>query len=89
MILAVATRVGLAHTGRPLRINRITVAAYWLLGLAVATRLLSPLFTSWYTMLLDISAGLWILAFALFLFVYGPMVLKPRADGRPERPVRK
>jgi uncharacterized protein involved in response to NO len=89
MILAVATRVGLAHTGRPLRVNRVTVTAYWLLALAIATRLLSSLFASWYTVLLDLSAGLWVLTFALFLYVYGPMVLQPRADGRPERPVRK
>ncbi|MCC6201739.1 MAG: NnrS family protein [Gammaproteobacteria bacterium] len=86
MILAVATRVGLAHTGRPLQVSRVTIAAYWLLGLAVTTRLVSPLFAQWYVAMLDLSAALWMLTFGLFVWVYGPMVLRPRADGRPERP---
>jgi len=29
------------------------------------------------------AAGLWTAAFVLFLWVYGPMLIKPRADGKP------
>lgn len=87
MILAVATRVGLAHTGRPLRVRRLIVVAYGVFGLAVITRLAGPLFPSVYSVMLDLSAGLWIVTFSLFLWVYAPMVVRPRVDGRPERPV--
>jgi uncharacterized protein involved in response to NO len=29
------------------------------------------------------AAVLWVLAFALFLAAYGPMLVFPRADGKP------
>lgn len=86
MILAVATRVGLAHTGRALQASRLTVVAYVVFAIAVIVRIVSPLAPARYQMLLDLSATGWMVTFALFLWVYAPMVIRPRVDGRPERP---
>jgi uncharacterized protein involved in response to NO len=33
--------------------------------------------------LLSAAAGSWIAAFALFLAIYAPILLSPRADGKP------
>jgi uncharacterized protein involved in response to NO len=80
MVLAVTTRVALGHTGRPLQAARLTVLAYWLLMLAVLVRVLGPLSGQGYLMMIDISAMGWILAFAIFTWVYWPILSWPRAD---------
>jgi uncharacterized protein involved in response to NO len=76
MVLAVSTRVALAHTGRKLHAARLTVLAYWMLLLAVLLRLLSPYFAN-YFLALDAAAAAWILAFGLFLWVYLPILTGP------------
>jgi uncharacterized protein involved in response to NO len=83
MILAVMTRATLGHTGRDLVASPMTVAAY----LALLAAALLRVFGS--AVLDDALAGhvaaalLWVLAFALFLAAYGPMLVMPRADGKP------
>jgi uncharacterized protein involved in response to NO len=79
MILAVTTRVALAHTGRPLHAARLTVVAYVLLAVAVFVRVLSPL-SSQYLVMVDVSAAGWIVAFGIFTWVYWPVLIGPRAD---------
>ncbi len=79
MILAVTTRVALAHTGRQLRAARLTVVAYWVLTLAAVLRIVSPL-GSYYLLLLDVSIAGWILAFMIFCWVYTPILTAPRVD---------
>ncbi|WP_448203092.1 NnrS family protein [Azospirillum sp. sgz302134] len=84
MILAVMTRATLGHTGRPLVAARPTVAAYLLLTAAAALRVLAPELPgdlSWHA--LEAAGAAWIAAFALYLWVYAPILLAPRADGRP------
>jgi uncharacterized protein involved in response to NO len=76
MVLAVSSRVALAHTGRRLHAARLTVLAYWLLLLAVLLRLLSPYFPN-YFLALDAAAAAWILAFGLFVWVYLPILTGP------------
>ena len=78
MVLAVTTRVALGHTGRPLAASRLTVFAYFLLMLAVLGRVLSPLTGNAYLSMIDISAAGWMLAFALFTWVYWPILCRPR-----------
>lgn len=85
MILAVATRVALGHTGRVLAAAPLTVAAYVILNAAVLVRIVSPFVPGSYLVLIDVAAGGWIAAFALFLWVYWPILTRPRIDGRPER----
>ena len=79
MVLAVTTRVALGHTGRPLQAARLTVLAYWLLMLAVLVRVLGPLSGKAYMMMIDISATAWILSFAIFTWVYWPILSRPKA----------
>jgi len=80
MVLAVTTRVALGHTGRPLQVARLTVLAYLLLMLAVLLRVLGPLSGKSYLMVIDISATGWILSFAIFTWVYWPILTRPRAN---------
>lgn len=80
MILAVMTRAALGHTGRDLTVGGSIAAAYVLLTLGVATRVLWP---SHYTWTLLVSGFLWTAAFALYLIVYAPILTLPRADGKP------
>ncbi len=80
MVLAVTTRVGLGHTGRPLQAARATVLAYWLLSLAVLLRVLGPLGGNNYMLMIDLSAAAWILAFGIFLWVYWPILSRSKGS---------
>jgi uncharacterized protein involved in response to NO len=80
MILAVSTRVALAHTGRQLHASKLTVCAYCFLLLAVLLRLISPLAGGAYFTLVDSSALAWVVAFVLFVLVYWPVLTGPRVD---------
>jgi uncharacterized protein involved in response to NO len=86
MVLAVTTRVALAHTGRALHAARLTVIAYGVFMLSVVVRTLSPLSGAGYLGMIDLAATGWIVAFGLFCWVYWPVLVGPRADGKPERP---
>ena len=80
IVLAVTTRVALGHTGRPLHAARLTVLAYWIFMLAVILRVLGPLNTNNYMLMIDLSALGWMLAFGLFTWVYWPILSRARAD---------
>ncbi|AWK89903.1 NnrS family protein [Azospirillum thermophilum] len=84
MILAVMSRAALGHTGRPLVAAPLTVGAYWLVTAAALLRVASPLLPAGLVWPALLAAGVvWVAAFALFLAVYAPILLTPRADGRP------
>ena len=84
MIFGVMTRVSLGHTGRPLVLPRGVVLAYGLLTGAAVLRVIGPMqpFVA-YTWTIAASATLWAAAFAVFLVQYGPILWRPRPDGRP------
>lgn len=82
MILAVMTRATLGHTGRDLTASPPVVAAYGLLLGAALLRVFGGLALPAMTALAA-AAVLWITAFAVFLAVFGPMLLAPRPDGKP------
>ena len=79
-VLAVTTRVALGHTGRPLHAARVTVVAYWLLMIAVVIRTLGPFSGFSYLLVIDLAAMGWVLAFALFTWVYWPILSRSRVD---------
>jgi uncharacterized protein involved in response to NO len=84
MILAVATRTALGHTGRPLAVGRPIVAAYLLLALAAGLRVGGPVLWPGHYPAVLLAAGLgWTLAFLIFTVVYGPILGRPRVDGKP------
>ncbi len=82
MIVAVMTRATLGHTGRDLVASRLTVAAYAMLPLAALTRVFGPTLVDG-MFPLALAGAVWFAAFGLFLLVYGPMLLRPRPDGKP------
>lgn len=83
MMLAIMTRATLGHTGRTLHAGAATSVIYLLVTLAALLRLGATFVPALYTPLLHSSGGAWIAAFALYLAVYGPMLLSPRPDGKP------
>lgn len=84
MILAVMTRAALGHTGRPLQVHGLMTGGYVLLTLAVIVRVFgSPLLPLEYPLLVLIAGALWVAAFAAYLAIYTPILLKPRVDGKP------
>ncbi|WP_057832522.1 NnrS family protein [Colwellia sp. TT2012] len=84
LILAMIARVSLGHTGRPLTPPKSMAIAFILISLAALVRTFGPWGLPDKTLLfIDISGGLWIGAFAIFIFGYAPMLISARKDGRP------
>jgi len=80
MTLGVMTRVSRGHTGRALTAPPATAVLYVLVAIAAFARVSAALVPA-HTLVLAPTAGLaWSGAFAGFLFLYGPMLLAPRAD---------
>lgn len=76
MILAVATRASLGHTGRPLAAGQGTCIVYALVTLAVLARTLFEF--SGALSFLWVAAAAWTAAFALFVCLYAPVWFAPR-----------
>jgi uncharacterized protein involved in response to NO len=83
MTLAVMTRATRGHTGRPLVADRGTVAIYVAVTLSAALRVSAPFTGEYYFAALVVAAGLWSLAYGLFVLLYFGMLTGPRvqADG--------
>jgi uncharacterized protein involved in response to NO len=80
MVLAVTTRVALGHTGRPLVVHRAIVIAYALVVAGALVRILGPaLLPLGAVHVLACASALWAGAFVLFLIVYLPVLVGPRA----------
>ena len=83
MILAVMTRVGLGHTGRPLVLPKGAVGCYLLVHVGAALRVATPLAPGALQPALLLAAGLlWAAAFGLFALLYWPILTRPRVDGK-------
>lgn len=84
LTLGMMARVTLGHTGRDMRAAKTTVTAFVLLNLSVMTRVFLPAWMPAATLTwIDLSGGLWLAAFVLFVLIHAPMLWKPRVDGRP------
>lgn len=83
-LLAVMTRVGLGHTGRPLELPGGVVWCFLLVQAGAVARVVAPfLATGGQRILLGVSAVAWASAFALFAVRYARILAAPRPDGRP------
>lgn len=78
MTLAVMTRATLGHTGRELVSTPSTLLIYIAILFAAVTRLTAPFLPGIYYDLLLAAGAAWLLAFGLFIVVYGPMLVRPR-----------
>ncbi|WP_404355269.1 NnrS family protein [Methylotuvimicrobium sp. KM1] len=85
LTLGMMVRVSLGHTGRVMKVSNIIVIAFVLLNLSAFVRVILPaLLPTWYGQFVYISTLAWLAAFALFVFVYAPILLAPRIDGKPD-----
>jgi uncharacterized protein involved in response to NO len=75
MTLAVMTRASLGHAGRPLHAGPGTSAVYLLVTLAAALRFAAPLLGEHAVLSTALAGCAWSAAFALFAFLYGPLLL--------------
>jgi uncharacterized protein involved in response to NO len=84
MILAVMSRAALGHTGRPLRVAPAITLSYGLLIAAGILRVFgAAVLPVAYPVTVTLATAAWTAAFLLFVFVYTPILLRPRADGKP------
>jgi len=83
--LSMMARVTLGHTGRnihqaPTVVTPVLIA----MVLAATVRVFLPLLDpAHYQLWIAVSASLWIVSYALFAGFFIPILLKPRADGKP------
>ena len=83
LIIGMITRTARGHTGRPLKVSGVEVAAYALVMGAAVLRVLLPLLApQWLVASLWAAAIAWSLAFALYLVVYTPWLTRTRLDGK-------
>jgi uncharacterized protein involved in response to NO len=80
MTLAVMTRATRGHTGHGLEASKLTVTIYGAILAAAILRIGAGIFPQAYLGLVEGAAMAWMLAFGLFLFEYGPMLLGPRQE---------
>ena len=85
MSMAMMARVALGHTGRDIR-----ASSDWLVPIFIAVmlslllRVFAPMFAiQFYPGWIIASALCWIIAFAIFVWIYAPILYKPRVDGTP------
>jgi uncharacterized protein involved in response to NO len=85
LTLGMMSRVALGHTGRPLEVRSAITVAYILITLATIMRLCTPFGAALHPVpaLTHAAGGLWAAAFIIFLVVYTPILISPRADGKP------
>ncbi len=83
LTLGMMARVALGHTGRALKASNSIALAFALLNLAAVFRVLLPMaLPDWYNGLVYSATLAWLAAFALFIFVYAPILTSARVDGQ-------
>lgn len=82
--LGMMARVSLGHTGRNVFDPPALLAPIFLLLFigSLARVVLPLLFPQWYAQWIGAAQILWIIPFALFSWLYAPMLVQPRVDGR-------
>ncbi len=85
MTLGMMARVSLGHTGRPIQPPPAGIPlAFALLVAGALARVPGPLLVpDLYPTWVGLAQALWVAAFAIFAWRYGPILLRPRIDGRP------
>jgi uncharacterized protein involved in response to NO len=84
LIIAMMARVSLGHSGRPLQPHSaMTLAFAAIFAAGLSRTLMITLFPQWQGLWINLSSGLWILSFGLFVFFYSRILTSPRVDGKP------
>jgi uncharacterized protein involved in response to NO len=84
LVIGMMTRTARGHTARPLQADRFDTTAYTLVLAGGLVRVSLPLCAPALTLqAIGGSALLWSAGFALYALRYGPMLMRPRLDGKP------
>jgi len=78
-------RISLGHTGRDIQQHsRLLAPIFSILLISCFTRVILPLIDPMrYQLWMGMALIAWIISFALFIWVYLPVLFKPRVDGKP------
>ena len=84
MTLGMMARVSLGHTGRsilqpPAHLSAVFAVLYVGAVMRVFLPLIDP---GHYSLWIALSQVCWIVSFSIFLYVYTPILVRPRIDGR-------
>jgi len=84
MTLGMMSRIALGHTGRDMMQPPAGVGLmFGILFCGALVRVVFPLlFAGHYLLWIAVSQTLWITVFALFLYLYTPILIRPRIDGK-------
>lgn len=83
MIMAMMCRVSLGHTGRALKAHPVAVLSMFAILMAALVRVILPwIAPSLILLSYKLAALFWLLSMVAFLWVYAPILVKPRADGQ-------
>ena len=83
LIIGMITRTARGHTGRPLKTSWGETLAYGLVLAAAVVRVAVPaVLPAFYARALDVAAGMWGLAFLIYLVIYVPWLTRTRLDGK-------
>lgn len=84
LTLGVMTRALIGHSGLPMNNERMITFYFVLINIAALSRIAAPIVLSdYYREFLFLSGVCWITAYLLFLVRALPVIIKPRADGKP------
>jgi uncharacterized protein involved in response to NO len=82
MLIAMASRVSLGHSGRALQADALTWGLFWSMQVAALTRVLPDLVPALPRWPIEAAGLLWLLGFAVWAWRYAPMYWRPRVDGK-------
>ncbi|HET9679810.1 MAG TPA: NnrS family protein [Gammaproteobacteria bacterium] len=85
MVVAMVTRVSLGHSGRPLRMDRLSIVSFLLLQVAVVARICAEINHPFAdrSVLLMIATVFWLVALLPWAVRFSLIYWQPRVDGQP------
>jgi uncharacterized protein involved in response to NO len=83
LTIGMMARVSLGHTGCAMKASNAIAIAFGLINIAALFRVMLPAaMISWSSVLIYCATLAWLAAFALFVFVYAPILTSVRTDGK-------
>ena len=84
MVIAMASRVTLGHSGRALEADDLTWRVLFGVNVAAILRIIAEFAPGTTSGILNaLAAATWLVSFLLWTWLYAPMYLRPRMDGNP------
>jgi uncharacterized protein involved in response to NO len=81
MLIGIASRVSMGHSGRPLHADVTTWWLFWLIQVVALLRMLPDMFNL-PDRLISLAGLLWLIVFTGWAWKYAPMTWRPRIDGK-------